>query len=54
METTELMEKVMKVMTEASRYQLDAEVLVWALRELCNDDEKIVEALWNGYHEWVK
>lgn len=54
METVEFMEKIGEVLAEAAKYQLDTECLSWALRELCNDDEKIIQALWNGYHEWVK
>lgn len=39
---------------DAAQYGMGIEVLMWAFRELCKDDRKIMEALDYGFNEWVK
>jgi hypothetical protein len=55
METIDEIESVGKTLSEAGKYNLEAEVVLWALRHAqANPTASIEECMAEGYNEWVK
>jgi hypothetical protein len=55
METVEEIESVGNTLAEAGKFNLEAEVVLWALRHAqANPTASIAECMAAGYNEWVK
>ena len=55
MKTVSEIEYVDYLLKEASKYKLEAEIVVWALKAIQEDPELTVEqAMELGFQEWVK
>jgi hypothetical protein len=49
------MEAVHSALSDAKKYNLETEVVCWALMAMKADPEMSIEdAIWYGYNEWVK